>query len=112
MDTWDSPRFDWSYQYGDPSKPKYWLFYVGDWLVISGYDTREEIEASGRRNLRRLRLKGIAALELAIETASCPYSENNHCATCELTMPLRKLANCGAGGIKERDEVRWDAGEQ
>lgn len=40
----------------------------------------------------RERLKDIAALELAVETAFCPDSENNHCATCELTMPLRKLA--------------------
>jgi len=47
---------------------------------------------SSAAEFTRERLKDIAALELAVETAFCPDSENNHCATCELTMPLRKLA--------------------
>ena len=62
MDTWDSPRFDWSYQHGDPFKPKYWLFYVGDWLVISGYDTRDQIAASAAEFTRN-RLEEIRQVE-------------------------------------------------
>jgi len=53
--------------------------------------TQEEAWAAAAEFTRE-RLKDIAALELAVETAFCPDSENNHCATCELTMPLRKLA--------------------
>lgn len=49
----------------------------------------------------RERLKDIAALELAIETAFCPDSENNHCATCELTMPIRKLAIAALAELKK-----------
>jgi len=65
MDTWASPRFDWSYQHGDPSKPKYWLFYVGDWLVISGYDTREQIAASAAE-FTRDRIEEIRQVEAEI----------------------------------------------
>ena len=79
MDTWDSPRFDWSYQHGDPSKPKYWLFYIGDWLVISGYDTREQIEASAAE-FTRDRLEEIRQVEEEIRLLEGYNKSNKSCS--------------------------------
>jgi hypothetical protein len=48
----------------------------------------------------RDRLKDIAELELAIETAFCLHPEETNCATCELTQPIRKIADAALAELK------------
>ena len=101
---WEGVKFAQSHQYGDATKPIYWLFYIDDWLAVSGYDTREKI-LQAAAEFTRERERQIAEMSLAMETAFCADPKELNCVTCEITQPLRKLGEAALAeltrGMKE-----------
>ena len=63
---WEDARFESAHEYGDDSKPLYWLFYIGEWLPISGYSTEDEIIHAAFRFTKE-RKEQIAEVETEID---------------------------------------------